>query len=283
MTDRPKPKDKSTRRRKMTERRHGRPKTEAPAVPAETGPIRLNRFIAKAGIASRREADTIIANGRISVNGTVVTELGTKVEPDDDVTIDGRQVQPKGPLYILMNKPKDTITTKDDEKGRTTVMDIVTMPDEEKASLFPVGRLDRDTTGILLLTNDGDLAYRLMHPSCEVEKLYHVKTLEAVKPDQIDRLREGVELEDGMAKADQISYVGDNTRHVALQIHEGRNRQVRRMFEAIGHTVKALERTRYAGLNLSDLRRGKWRKLNPREINALRRRVKLKPILFHKS
>lgn len=281
MSERPKPKDKSTRRRKMTQRRHGRPTSESTAAaPLEIGPIRLNRFMAKAGIASRREADSIIAEGRVRVNGATVTELGTKVGPDDDITFDGRAVRPKGPLYILMNKPKDTITTKADEKGRTTVMDVVTLPEKEKAGLFPVGRLDRDTTGILLLTNDGDLAYRLMHPSCEVEKLYHVTTAEPVKPDQIEQLRAGIELEDGPARADQISYVGDNHRHVALQIHEGRNRQVRRMFDALGHTVKALERTRYAGLNLSELRRGKWRKLNPREINALRRRVKLKPIVF---
>ena len=189
-------------------------------------------------------------------------------------------MSPKSPLYILLNKSKDTITTKDDEKGRSTVMDTVTLPEGEKASLFPVGRLDRDTTGILLLTNDGDLAHRLMHPRYEVEKLYHVTTAEPVKPDQIDRLRDGVELDDGLAKADHISYVGDDRKRVALQIHEGRNRQVRRMFEVLGHTVKALERSHYAGLYLNDLRRGKWRKLKPHEINALRRKVKLKAIVF---
>jgi len=264
----------------MTQRRHGRPQAEAPQNQSETGPMRLNRFMAKAGIASRREADTIIAEGRVRVNGTTVTELGTKVSPDDEVTFDGRSVNPKSPLYVLLNKPKDTITTKEDEKGRMTVMDAVTLPEGEKASLFPVGRLDRDTTGILLLTNDGDLAHRLMHPRYEVEKLYHVTTAEPVKPDQIDRLRNGVELEDGPAKADHVSYVGDNQKHVALQIHEGRNRQVRRMFEALGHTGKALERSHYAGLNLNDLRRGKWRKLKPHEINALRRKVKLKTIVF---
>ena len=264
----------------MAQRRHGRPKTEAPPIPSETGPMRLNRFMAKAGIASRREADSIIVKGRVRVNGTTVTELGTKVSPEDDVTVDGRPVSPKSPLYVLLNKPKNTITTKDDEKGRATVMDAVTLPEGEKASLFPVGRLDRDTTGILLLTNDGDLAHRLMHPRYEVEKLYHVTTAEPVKPDQIDRLRNGVELEDGPAKADHISYVGGDHKRVALQIHEGRNRQVRRMFEALGHTVKALERSHYAGLNLNDLRRGTWRKLKPHEINALRRKVKLKAIVF---
>ncbi len=265
----------------MVQRRHGKPQTEAPASAAsETGPMRLNRFLAKAGIASRREADTIISDGRVAVNGAIVTELGTKVSPDDKVVVDGRSVAPKSPLYLLLNKPKDTITTKGDEKGRATVMDVLNMSDEETGSLFPVGRLDRDTTGILLLTNDGDLAYRLMHPSREVEKLYHVTTTEPVEPDQIEKLRDGVDLDDGPAKADQIGYVGTNKRCVALQIHEGRNRQVRRMFEALGHTVKALDRTHYAGLTLTDLRRGKWRKLQPHEINALRRRVKLKPIIF---
>lgn len=281
MADRGSAKSKSTRRRKMTQRRHGRDKLETAQEPAlDDGPIRLNRFIAKAGIASRREADNIIAEGRVSVNGATVIELGTKVSREDEVTVDGRPVSPKSPLYVLLNKPKDTITTKDDQKDRTTVMDVVTLPETEKSSLFPVGRLDRDTTGILLLTNDGDLAHRLMHPRYEVEKLYHVKTVEPVKPDQIERLRDGVELDDGHAKADQASYVGDNRRHVALQIHEGRNRQVRRMFEALGHSVKALDRSHYAGLNLDDLRRGKWRKLKPHEINALRRKVKLKPIIF---
>lgn len=242
--------------------------------------MRLNRFIAKAGIASRREADNIISEGRVSVNGATVVELGTKVSREDEVAVDGRPVSPKSPLYVLLNKPKDTITTKDDQKDRTTVMDVVTLSEKEKSSLFPVGRLDRDTTGILLLTNDGDLAHRLMHPRYEVEKLYHVTTEKPVKPDQLDVLREGIELDDGPAKADHISYVGDDHRHVALQIHEGRNRQVRRMFEALDHTVRTLERSRYAGLNLEDLRRGKWRKLKPHEINALRRKVKLKPIIF---
>lgn len=279
MSERPRI-NKSTRRRKMVQRRHGRKKEESVPLQAETSPMRLNRFLAKAGIASRREADTIISEGRVSVNGAAVIEMGTKVSPEDSVTVDGRPVGPKNPLYVILNKPKDTITTKDDEKDRTTVMDVVGLDDDDKSSLYPVGRLDRDTTGILVLTNDGDLAHRLMHPRYEVEKLYVVTTTESLKPDQIERLRTGVELDDGPAKADHIDFVNDDHRQVALQIHEGRNRQVRRMFEALGHTVRALERTHYAGLNLNNLRRGKWRKLNPHEINALRRKVKLKSIVF---
>ena len=268
----------STRRRKMNKRKQ-QPTPQVPVKDADV-PMRLNRFLARAGVASRREADTIIADGRITINGTVVTELGTKVAPTDLVAVDGRPVQPKGPVYVLLNKPKDTITTKDDEKDRRTVMDLLSLSEDEMSALFPVGRLDRDTTGVLLLTNDGDLAHRLMHPRYEVEKLYAVTTVESVKPDQLDRLRDGVTLEDGIAKADHASYLGDNHRHVALQIHEGRNRQVRRMFEALGHEVRALDRTHYAGLDLNSLRRGRWRRLKPHEINALRRKVKLKPIVF---
>jgi 23S rRNA pseudouridine2605 synthase len=271
--------DHSTRRRKQARRKESTPSPPPSVLDAEA-PIRLNRFLARAGVASRREADALIAGGHVSVNGAVVTALGTKVSPKDDVAVDGRPVRPRGPVYVLLNKPKDTITTKSDERERQTVMDLLDLPEGEKSALFPVGRLDRSTTGVLLLTNDGDLAHRLMHPRYLVEKLYVVTTAEPVKPDALDRLREGVELDDGTAKADHAGYVGDDHREVALQIHEGRNRQVRRMFEALGHEVKALDRTRYAGLDLSGLRRGRWRRLQPHEINALRRKVKLKPIVF---
>lgn len=276
MADRPNSQGRSTQRRKQQQRRAAAP---APSIDPET-PIRLNRYIARAGVSSRREADTLIAEGRVSVNGAVVTELGTKVSPSDDVSVDGRPIRPKGPAYFLLNKPKDTITTKSDEKGRRTVMDLLDLPLGEKSALFPVGRLDRDTTGALLLTNDGDLAHRLMHPRYLVEKLYVVTTRQPVKPHEIEALREGVTLEDGVAQADHAGFVGDDAREVALQIHEGRNRQVRRMFETLGHEVTALERTHYAGLDLQGLRRGRWRRLQPHEINALRRKVKLKPIVF---
>ena len=266
----------STRRRKQQQRR---PPAPAPVLDPDA-PVRLNRYLARAGVASRREADTLIAEGRVRVNGEVVTVLGTKVVPSDEVAVDGRPVRPKGPAYFLLNKPKDTITTKSDERDRRTVMDLLDLPEGEKSALFPVGRLDRDTTGALLVTNDGDLAHRLMHPRYRVEKLYIVTTKAPVKPHEIDALREGVALDDGPARADHAGHTGGDPREVALQIHEGRNRQVRRMFEALGHEVTSLERTHYAGLDLQGLRRGRWRRLHPHEVNALRRKVKLKPIVY---
>jgi 23S rRNA pseudouridine2605 synthase len=284
MPERRSPEARSTRRRKQAQRRTSGP---APAASssregegAAGGAVRLNRFLARAGVASRRDADVLIAEGRVTVNGAAVTALGTKVAPSDAVAVDGRAVRPQGPVYVLLNKPKDTITTRSDEKDRRTVMDLVDLPAGEKDALFPVGRLDRGTTGVLLLTNDGDLAHRLMHPRFGVRKLYVVTTAEPVRPHELERLRDGIELDDGAAKADQAGYVGDDPREVAVQIHEGRNRQVRRMFEALGHAVTALDRTHYAGLDLAGLRRGRWRRLQPHEVNALRRKVKLKPIVF---
>ena len=216
----------------------------------------------------------------MKVNGEVVTEMGTKVTPGDQVEMDGKPITPAGLVYVLLNKPTDTITTAKDEKGRKTVLDLIDLEGVEKDALFPVGRLDRNTTGALLLTTDGDLAHRLMHPRYGATKLYLATTREIVTAPQIEALREGVELEDGPAKADQVGYVDDDKHRVALQLHEGRNRQVRRMLESLGHEVAALERVGYAGLDLSGLRRGRWRRLHTHEINALRRSVKLKPIVF---
>ncbi|HIG76061.1 MAG TPA: rRNA pseudouridine synthase [Bacteroidetes bacterium] len=198
-----------------------------------------------------------------------------------DVEVDGQPVTPAGLVYVLLNKPKDAITTASDEKGRRTVLDLVDVQGAEGEALFPVGRLDRDTTGALLLTTDGDLAHRLMHPRYGASKLYVIQTAKAVTPEQIDALREGVDLDDGPATADQVGYVDtkDKTR-IAMALHEGRNRQVRRMLEALGHEVVALDRVGYAGLDLTNLRRGRWRRLEPHEVNALRRSVKLKPIVF---
>lgn len=241
------------------------------------GPVRLNKYVAQAGLCSRREADAWIAEGRVEVDGETVTAMGVKVTPDQDVRVDGRPIAPRKLAYVLLNKPKNTITTTDDEHDRTTVLDA--LPKDLQRDLFPVGRLDRDTTGALLLTNDGDLAHRLMHPRYEVEKIYLVQTKESVKPHQLDALRQGVDLDDGRAAADQAVYPGESHHHVALSLHEGRNRQVRRMFEAIGHEVVALDRIHYAGLTLDGLRRGRWRRLESHEINALRRTVKLKSIV----
>lgn len=267
----------STRRRKMSQRR-----SQAPPPAAERateGPVRLNRFIAQAGIASRRKADELIAAGLVTVNGEVVTELGTQVGPEARVEVEGRLIRPQALEYVLLNKPRDTITTVEDERDRATVMDLL---DEaaRRRGVVPVGRLDRDSTGALLLTNDGDLAHRLMHPRYGVEKLYVVRTARPVSPEDLARLAEGVELEDGPARADQAAYAGEDRREVGLALHEGRNRQVRRMMEALGHEVERLERVQFAGLTLEGLRRGRWRRLRPHEINRLRRLVKLKPIVM---
>ncbi|GIV59113.1 MAG: pseudouridine synthase [Rhodothermaceae bacterium] len=240
--------------------------------------MRLNRYIARAGVCSRRKADELIRAGRVKVNGEVVTELGVRLHEGDEVTVGGRRISPRPFTYLLLNKPKDTLTTTDDERGRTTVLDLLDLPPEERDALFPVGRLDRNTTGVLLLTNDGELAHRLMHPRYGVEKIYRVRTKEPVKPHELDRLRQGIELEDGLARADRVAYVAPDAPHeVGLMIHEGRNRQVRRMFEALGHEVVQLERVAYAGLTTAGVRRGRWRRLQEKEVRRLYRLVKLKP------
>ncbi|HEX9952693.1 MAG TPA: pseudouridine synthase [Rubricoccaceae bacterium] len=254
------------------------PRAEAPRFDGE--PVRLNRLLARAGVASRREADAVIAAGRVRVNGAVVTEMGVQVGPTDAVTVDGHPVGPVGLTYILMNKPTGAITTTSDERDRKTVMDLLDLPRHEREGLFPVGRLDRNTSGALLLTTDGDLAHRLMHPRYETVKTYLCATERPLTDDDLDRLTRGVMLDDGLARADNAQFVSPDRTVVALGLHEGRNRQVRRMIEALGTRVAALERIAYAGLTLEGLRRGKWRRLQPHEINALRRKVKLKAIVF---
>ncbi len=239
--------------------------------------IRLNKYIARAGVCSRRKADDLIAAGRVRVNGDVVTELGTKIDPSDDVLVGGRSVERGKKTYVLLNKPTDVITTTDDEHDRRIVMDLVSLSREKRKGLFPVGRLDRDTSGALLLTNDGDLGHCLMHPSFEIEKLYRVRTEKQVKPHEIDKLRKGVELEDGPASADKVSHLNpDRPNEIGMSIHEGRNRQVRRMIEAIGHRVVELERVRYAGLTTQKMRRGAWRELSEKEVRRLYRSAGLK-------
>lgn len=260
---------------RATARREG---TGAPVESSTNGStlVRLNRFIARAGVCSRRKADALIEKGRVRVNGEVVTELGSRVRESDDVQVNGRSISPRRHVYILVNKPKNTITTTDDPRERHIVMDLITLKDEAKQGLFPIGRLDRDTTGVLLVTNDGALAHRLMHPSYEIEKLYRVRTKEPVKPHELDRLRKGVLLDDGEAVVDKAAYVAPpDHRDIGLSIHEGRNRQVRRMLEAIGHEIVALERVNYAGLTVDGVRPGKWRTLTDREVRRLRRLVSL--------
>jgi 23S rRNA pseudouridine2605 synthase len=246
-------------------------------LPPARAEVRIQKFLSRAGVASRRRAEDLMRDGRVRVNGEVVTEHGTRVLEGQTVTVDGEEVHLRALEHILLNKPKDTISTTDDQKGRQTVLDVVGVPEENPSGLFPVGRLDRNTTGVLLITNDGDLAHRLMHPRYEVAKIYYVRTQKPVKPHQIDRLRRGVELEDGPAAADQIAYLDPNSKtDVALEIHEGRNRQIRRMMESLGHDIVQLERAKYASLTTGSLQRGEWRRLTYEEVDHLRQRVDLK-------
>lgn len=231
--------------------------------------IRLNRFIANAGICSRREADTYIAAGVVTVNGQVVTQLGTKVNPGDEVRFDGRLITPERKVYLLLNKPKDFVTTTDDPHATHTVMDLIKNACPER--IYPVGRLDRNTTGLLLFTNDGDMAKRLSHPSHQVQKVYQVTLDKNVSVNDIQKIADGIELEDGPVAADAITYVeGQDKNTVGIEIHSGRNRIVRRIFEQLGYRVKALDRVSYAGLTKKNIPRGKWRFLTPPEVSYLK-------------
>ncbi len=235
--------------------------------------MRLNKFLAEAGVAARRKADGLIEAGVVRVNGKVVTELGMKVHPDrDEISVRGTPVYIQSQLYyILLNKPKDCITTTDDDMGRRTVMELI--PAEHH--VYPVGRLDRNTTGALLLTNDGDLANKLMHPRFNAPKNYIVEVSTKVKPQDIQALRRGIKLEDGMtAPCDAEVLDSPQGMVVGLTIHEGRNRQVRRMFETLGYDVRKLDRISYAGLSLARLKRGAWRYLDENEVRALKNLVR---------
>jgi 23S rRNA pseudouridine2605 synthase len=237
--------------------------------PANEGLIRLNRYLAQSGVGSRRQADELITSGAVTVNGKVVTELGTRIRPEDVVHFGGQKLSMEQKRYVLINKPKDTITTTDDPRERHTVMDLIAKACPER--LYPVGRLDRNTTGVLLLTNDGDLAKKLTHPSHGAEKIYHATLDKNVTVDDLHKLVEGVHLEDGPARADEASFVGDTKREVGLKLHMGRNRVVRRMFEALGYEVVKLDRVIFAGLTKKDLQRGHWRHLTDKEVNMLKR------------
>jgi 23S rRNA pseudouridine2605 synthase len=238
--------------------------------------MRINKYIAHTGYCSRRDADDLVEQGRVKVEGELVTEHGTRVREHQRVTVDGEVLELRALEHILLNKPKDTISTTEDQKGRQTVLDVVGVPDDNPSGLFPVGRLDRNTTGVLIITNDGDLAHRLMHPRYEVAKIYYVRTQKAVKPHQIDELRRGVELEDGPAAADQVAYLDPNTKtDVALEIHEGRNRQIRRMMERLGHDIVQLERAKYGSITAGSLQRGEWRRMTYEEVDELRQLVDL--------
>ena len=232
-------------------------------------PLRLNKFLANAGICSRREADEFIQAGVVTVNGEVVTELGTKILRTDEVKFHDAPVSLEKKVYVLLNKPKDYVTTSDDPQQRKTVMDLVKDVCPER--IYPVGRLDRNTTGVLLLTNDGDLASKLTHPKFLKKKVYHVHLDRNVTAHDLQQIRDGITLEDGEIKADAVEYADDNDKaQVGIEIHSGKNRIVRRIFESLGYRVTKLDRVQFAGLTKKNLRRGDWRFLTEKEVDMLR-------------
>lgn len=234
----------------------------------EPGTIRLNRYIANAGICSRREADELIAQGTVQVNGKVVTEMGHKVQPGDVVKYGSRILNPEKMVYVLLNKPKDYITTTEDPEERRTVMELVA--DAGPFRIYPVGRLDRNTTGLMLMTNDGELAEKLTHPSNEIKKIYQVELDKPISDEHFETIQAGFDLEDGRIKPDGLSIITPDAQVVGIEIHSGRNRIVRRIFENFGYEVTKLDRTSYAGLTKKELPRGKWRFLEPKEVIKLK-------------
>jgi 23S rRNA pseudouridine2605 synthase len=256
---------------KNFQKQHGKPGKEirkpSPAKTETHEPMRLNRFIANAGVCSRREADKIIADGLVTVNGSVVREMGMRVSPDDDVRYNGKRLNPERKVYILLNKPRGFVTTVEDPHTDRTVMQLVANACKER--IYPVGRLDRETTGVLLFTNDGELAKKLTHPSYERKKVYHVFLDRDLAEDDFRKLADGIVLEDGPIAADAISYVDSDARQIGIEIHSGRNRIVRRMFEHLGYKVEKLDRVVFAGLTKKNLPRGRWRFLSQQEVNYL--------------
>jgi 23S rRNA pseudouridine2605 synthase len=231
--------------------------------------MRLNRFIANSGVCSRREADTFITAGMVTINGKPVTELGVRVKPGDEVRFDGQLLNPEKKVYLLLNKPKNFVTTTDDPHADKIVMDLVKDACEER--IYPVGRLDRNTTGILLFTNDGDLSKRLTHPSHNMKKIYQVSLDKPAEKAHLEQIANGIELEDGPIASDDISYVNNEDKtEVGIEIHSGKNRIVRRIFEHFGYRVKKLDRVYFAGLTKKNLPRGKWRFLTEKEVRFLK-------------
>jgi 23S rRNA pseudouridine2605 synthase len=255
----------SGRRESHRERRPYSPDNDG----GSTKPVRLNKYIANAGMCSRREADDLITAGVISINGNIVSELGTKVMPGDVVKFHDQTLKTEKLVYVILNKPKDYITTTDDPEERKTVMSLVHNAGKER--LFPVGRLDRNTTGLLLITNDGDLTKRLTHPSGNIKKIYQVELDRNLSQEDMLRAAAGVELEDGVASVDEIHYESpDDKTIVGVELHSGKNRVVRRIFEAMDYKVKKLDRVYFAGLTKKDLPRGRWRFLTELEVNMLK-------------
>ncbi|MDG1039334.1 MAG: pseudouridine synthase [Polaribacter sp.] len=239
----------------------------APKANPEDG-IRLNKYISNSGVSSRREADKLIASGNVTVDGVVVTEMGFKVKPGSEVRFDGSSISPEEKKYILLNKPKNYITTMDDERGRKTVMELIENATRER--VYPVGRLDRNTTGLLLFTNDGDLAKKLTHPKHNVQKLYHASLDKKFEMKHLQKIREEVVIEGRKVFIDEVDYVvGESKTEVGIKIHSGRNRIVRKIFEHFGYKVVKLDRVIFAGLTKKNLPRGRYRELTSQEVNTL--------------
>lgn len=236
---------------------------------AKSEEIRLNKFMAHAGVCSRREADKLIEAGLVSVNGKIITEVGTKVLPDDDVRYNGERLGNERKVYLLLNKPKDYVTTVDDPHAKKTVMELVSQACKER--IYPVGRLDKNTTGVLLFTNDGDLTRKLTHPSFNKKKTYHVFLDKNLVHSDLKKIAEGIELEDGFIQVDAIAYASkENKKEVGIEIHSGKNRIVRRLFEHLGYKVTKLDRVYFAGMTKKNLARGRWRFLTEKEIKMLK-------------
>ncbi len=231
--------------------------------------IRLNKYIANAGVCSRRDADVLIKSGNVSINGVVITEMGIKVGPGDKVSYDGGVLNNEKKVYVLLNKPKDFITTSDDPQKRRTVLSLIAGACKER--IYPVGRLDRMTTGVLLFTNDGDLTKKLTHPKHGVKKVYHVVLDKNLIKTDMMKIIEGVELEDGVVDVDKVSYAGDaeDKKEIGVEIHSGKNRIIRRLFENLGYNIVKLDRVSFAGLTKKNLKKGQWRFLTPKEVSFL--------------
>ncbi len=246
-----------------------RPAAKPQSTSADTGMTRLNKYLANAGVASRRESDQLIKTGLVEVNGKVVTEMGHKVSPTDVVRFNGTELKTEKKVYLVLNKPKGFITTVDDPKARKTVMELVANAGPER--IYPVGRLDRKTTGVLMFTNDGELATKLSHPSTGARKIYDITLDKKLTTADFSKIQNGLELEDGPIKVDEIAFVEGKTRnYVGITIHSGKNRIIRRIFESLGYEVVKLDRVYFAGLTKKTLNRGQWRKLDPKEVSFLK-------------
>ena len=251
-----------------SEGRRRRPETKQKPLPDSNAPMRLNRFVSQAGICSRRDADVLIAAGVVSVNGEIVSEMGFRVLLTDKVQVEGETIKAEAKQYILLNKPKNFLATDDDPQGRRTVMQLIKGACKER--VVPIGRLDRDTTGLLLFTNDGEMAKRLTHPKVGVRNLYHATFKEKVSKVDLEKMLEGFELDGKFVKFDKASFVKENPREIGVEIHSGRNRIVRRIFEHFGYKVTKLDRVIFACLTKKDIPRGHWRHLKEEDLNILR-------------